>query len=165
MLAIVKAFWQIALFRRGPEDLPDSQPLLLLACAVYMLVDIFVILALYPSEALVPLLLADVGFLALWSAAVLHLFKFAARLQRTLTALYGVGALLQVLASPLTLSSAGIPMNLQIAGSLIILLWSVAVYGHIYSRALTRPLGIGLMFSIIYFIVIYKFAAQWSQVN
>jgi hypothetical protein len=170
MQAIVKAFWQIVLFRQGPEDLPDSQPLLILAAAAYVLVDTVVILLLYPREALLPLLLVDVGFLTLWSMGVLRLFGHGARLKRTLTALFGAGALLQVLAFPLSAWPAfGIPIEIplvvRIAVSLGILLWSVAVYGHVFSSSLTRPLGIGLLFSVVYFIVIYEFAAQWGQVS
>ena len=170
MQAIINAFWQIALFRQGPEDLPDSQPLLILAFAAYVLVDAVVIVTLYPRQALPPLLLVDVGFLTLWSMGVLRLFGYAARLKRTLTALFGVGALLQVLAFPLSAwPSFGIPLEiplyLRILVSLIILLWSVAVYGYVFSRSLDRSMGTGVLFSVVYFIVIYEFAAQWGQVS
>ena len=57
MQAIVNAFWQIALFRQGPDDLPDSRPLLMLASLAYILVDAAIILILYPRQALLPLLL------------------------------------------------------------------------------------------------------------
>jgi hypothetical protein len=170
MLAIINAFWQIVLFRQGPEDLPDSQPLLVLACAAYVFVDTVVILLLYPRDALLPLLLVDAGFLALWSMGVLRLFGFAGRLRRTLIALFGSGTLLQLLILPLSAWPVfglplEIPLFLRIAASLVSLLWSVAVYGHVYARALGRTPGIGTLFSVIYFIVVYQFAAQWSQVN
>jgi hypothetical protein len=170
MQAIVNAFWQIALFRQGPDDLPDSRPLLMFALLAYILVDAAVILMLYPPQALVPLLLVDVGFLALWSIGVLKFFGYGARLQRTLTALFGVGALLQVLAFPLSAWPAlgipfEIPLYLRIWVLLIILLWTVAVYAHVFSRSLSRSLGTGLLFSVVYFVVIYKFAAQWGQVS
>jgi len=170
MQAIVNAFWQIALFRQGPDDLPDSRPLLMLASLAYVLVDAAIILILYPRQALLPLLLVDVGFLTLWSMGVLQLFGYGARLQRTLTALFGVGALLQVLAFPLSAWPAlgipfEIPLYLRLWVSLIILLWTIAVYAHVFSRSLTRSLGTGLLFSLVYFVVIYKFAAQWGQVS
>lgn len=170
MQAIVKAFWQIALFRQGPEDLPDSLPLLMLAALAYVFVDAVVIVLLYPLSALLPLLLVDVGFLTLWSMGILRLFGHGTRLKRTLTALFGAGALLQVLAFPLSAWPAfgipiEIPIGIRIATSLVILLWSVAVYGYVFARALTRPPAIGLLFAIVYFVVIYRFAAQWGQVS
>jgi hypothetical protein len=167
---IINAFWQIALFRAGPDSLPDSRPLLVLAMVVYILVDITVILTLYPRHALPPLLLVDVGFLLLWCAGILRLFGFAQRIQQTLIALFGTGALLQLLAFPLSAwPSFGLPIEiplfLRVLVSVAILLWSVSVYGHIFAKAISRSMGIGISFAIIYFIVIYEFAAQWGQVN
>ena len=167
---IFNAFWQIALFRAGPESLPDSRPLLVLAMAVYIAVDVMVILSMYPRHALPSLLLVDVGFLLLWCAGILRLFGFAQRLQQTLIALFGTGALLQLLAFPLSAwPSFGIPVEiplfLRVLVAVVILLWSVSVYGHILGKAISRSMGVGLTFAIIYFIVIYEFAAQWGQVN
>ena len=167
---IVNAFWQIALFRAGPESLPDSRPLLVLAMAVYIAVDVMVILAMYPRHALPSLLLVDVGFLLLWCAGILRLFGFAQRLQQTLIALFGTGAMLQLLAFPFSAwPSFGIPVEiplfLRVLVAVVILLWSVSVYGHILGKAISRSMGVGLTFAIIYFIVIYEFAAQWGQVN
>lgn len=167
---IVNAFWQIALFRAGPESLPDSRPLLVLAMAVYIAVDVMVILAMYPRHALPSLLLVDVGFLLLWCAGILRLFGFAQRLQQTLIALFGTGAMLQLLAFPLSAwPTFGIPVEiplfLRVLVAVVILLWSVSVYGHILGKAISRSMGVGLTFAIIYFIVIYEFAAQWGQVN
>lgn len=167
---IVNAFWQIALFRAGPESLPDSRPLLVLAMVVYIAVDVMVILAMYPRHALPSLLLVDVGFLLLWCAGILRLFGFAQRLQQTLIALFGTGAMLQLLAFPLSAwPSFGIPVEiplfLRVLVAVVILLWSVSVYGHILGKAISRSMGVGLTFAIIYFIVIYEFAAQWGQVN
>jgi len=167
---IVNAFWQIVLFRAGPESLPDSRPLLVLAMAAYIAVDVMVILAMYPRHALPSLLLVDVGFLLLWCAGILRLFGFAQRLQQTLIALFGTGAMLQLLAFPLSAwPSFGIPVEiplfLRVLVAVVILLWSVSVYGHILGKAISRSMGVGLTFAIIYFIVIYEFAAQWGQVN
>jgi len=167
MQALVKAFWQIVLFRRGPDYLPDSQSLLLAAAVLYVVIDVLVILALYPRHALPPLLLVDVGFLVVWCATLLTLFGLKTRIRQTLTALFGCGALLQLLAFPFSAwPSFGIPVDIPLVFralvALVILLWSVAVYGHILSRALSRPLGTGIAFAIVYFIVIYEFAAQWA---
>jgi len=167
MQEIIKAFWQVALFRQGPDYLPDSRPLLVFSVAAYVIVDVLVILALYPRHNLPPLLLLDVGFLAIWCIGLLRIFGFPQRTRQTLTALFGVGALLQIMAFPFTAwPSLGMPFELPliIRGlvSLSILLWSVAVYGHILSQALSRTYGAGISFAVIYFIVIYQFAAIWT---
>jgi len=170
MQEIIKAFWQIVLFRQGPDYLPDSKVLLYFAGVVYVLVDILVISALYPRNALPPLLLIDTGFLIVWCVGILSLFGFKLRIPQTLTALFGTGAMLQLLAFPLTAwPSFGIPLEIPLAFralvAVIILLWSVAVFGHILSRAIERALGVGIAFAVVYFIVIYEFAAQWAQAS
>jgi len=170
MQEIIKAFWQIALFRQGPDYLPDSQPLLLFTLCAYVLVDVLVILTLYPAPVLVPLLLVDLGMLVVWTAGLLSLFGGMNRLRQTLIALFGAGALLQIIAFPISAwPSLGLPLELpyafRVLFSLAILLWSVAVYGYIFGRALSRSMGIGVTFAVIYSIVIYEFAARLGGVS
>jgi len=167
MQEIVKAFWQIALFRQGPDSLPVSRLLLYMAAGVYVFVDILVISILYPRPAVMPLLLADTVLLVVWCVALLNLFGLQARLSQTLTALFGTGALLQVLGFPWSAwPSLGMPFEfplvLRALILLAILLWTVAVYGNIFARALERPLGIGVALALAYFLVIYQFAARWA---
>jgi hypothetical protein len=169
MRALLGAFWQIVLFRRGPDSLPDSGLLLLLSLAAYVAVDVLVIAALYPSDVLLPLLLIDTGCLALWCAALLAWFGYARRIRQTLTALLGTGALLQLLVFPLTAwPSFGIdfeiPLALRQLGALLTLLWSVAVYGYIVAAALERSPGVGVAFAVAYFLVIYQLAAWLGSV-
>jgi hypothetical protein len=167
--AFVQPFWQIAIFRAGPDSLPDSRPLLLLVLVVYIAIEAVTILALKPSYALPPMLLVDVGFLVLWCAGLLRLFGFGARLQQTLSALFGTGAILMLLSFPLRAWPVfGFPLDipfLRFLVSLVILLWTVAVYAHIFSKAISRSLGVGLTFALIYFLAILQFAAQWPQAN
>ena len=167
--AFVQPFWQIAMFRAGPDSLPDSRPLLLLVLVVYIAIEAVTILALKPSYALPPMLLVDVGFLVLWCAGLLRLFGFGARLQQTLSALFGTGAILMLLSFPLRAWPVfGFPLDipfLRFLVSLVILLWTVAVYAHIFSKAISRSLGVGLTCALIYFLAILQFAAQWPQAN
>ncbi len=169
MRALLGAFWQIVLFRRGPDSLPDSGLLLLLSAAAYVAVDVLVIAALYPADALLPLLLIDTGCLALWCAGLLAWFGYANRIRQTLTALLGTGALLQLLVFPLSAWPSfgidfAIPLAFRQLAALLALLWSVAVYGYILAAALERSPGIGIAFAVVYFVVIYQFAAWLGSV-
>lgn len=147
--------------------MPDSRLLLVVSAAAYIFVDVLVILTLYPGHVLPPLLLIDVGFLVVWCVGLLRLFDFAGRVSQTLSALFGTGALMQVLAFPFSAwPNLGLPFELpdilRAFLGVLILLWTVAVYGHIFSRALSRTLGVGIAFAIVYFIVILQFAAIWT---
>ncbi|HJP04829.1 MAG: hypothetical protein CL799_01815 [Chromatiales bacterium] len=165
MQAILGAFWQIALLRQGPEDLPDSQFLFAFAALLYIGVDMLVIVALYPAQSYVQLLLADVLLLGAWATGLLAVFSLLSRARRTLTALLGAGALLQVLVLPLSLLPALLPQVIRILLLVLVLLWSVAVYGNILARALSRSFGIGIAFAVVYFILSYEMVGQLIPAN
>lgn len=157
MLVYVQTLINIALRRLGPEDLPDSGFLLILTFVAYLLFQVPLVWISYgPSEAVVTTIavsaLLMVGFL--W--ALLQLTGYRARFRQTLTALLGTSALLSLLSIPfsvwreatLDLGSATAAPSIFI---FVIMLWSLAIDGHILSRALSRPFVIGLMLAIGYF--------------
>jgi hypothetical protein len=165
MQVILDAFWQVVLLRRGPEDLPDSQLLLALAAAVYICVDLLIIVMLYPASIYVPLLLADLGLMVAWSGGALLLFNRLSRVRRTLTALFGAGAVLQLLAFPLSAwPEFGLPLELpwalRVVGLILIQLWSIAVYGHILARALSRSFGVGIALAVVFFLLSFEIVGR-----
>lgn len=166
MLALLEAFLQIVMRRRGPEDLPDSRFLLAFALGAYLLMQALVAAAFYGWSALaLQAILIDV---ALLSGSYWLLLKFAGhpgRYGRTLTALAGTGALLALLQAPLVffsgLTTAGgeAPIGPKL-GLLMLLFWSIVVQAHITSRALSTSFGIGLAVALVYFIISYQVSGQ-----
>lgn len=161
MLALIRTFLLIALRRLGPEDLPDSSLLFGLAVIAYAVAQVVIVLPLYgPGATLLRAVVLDV---ALLYACVWGLLRFTgrpARFRQTLTALFGTGALLTVLMVPLNswftaTSVPDQPAVLPTVGILLMLIWSLVVNGHIVARALSAPLGVGLVFSVIYFFINY----------
>ncbi len=159
MLAYVQAFINIVLRRSGPEDLPDSQFFLGLTLGVYILTQIPLGLVAY---GLSDILLRTVSvsllllFVCVW--VLLTLTGFQARFRRTVTALLGTSALLSALSTPFSLwrqamldAESGVAMPSTIIFAIMI--WSIAIDGHILSRALSRPYGIGLFVAIGYFLL------------
>lgn len=165
MLPILDAFLQIALRRRGPEDLPDSRFLLLFAGALYVITQALLAtpgsaspLALARSVVLDLLLLCG----GLWG--LLRLTDHKPRFRQTLTAMFGTGALLSVFMLPInywfTLASglglavdpAKPPIVIGI-GALAILVWWLVVNGHIFSRALSVSFAIGLAIAAGYYVL------------
>lgn len=157
MLVYVQTLFNIALRRLGPEDLPDSSFLLGLTLAAYVLLQVPLAWVAYgPANVIVTTIgisaLLLIGFL--W--ALLRLTGFRARFRQTLTALLGTSALLSFLSIPFSLwreatldmqSTSALP-SIFIFG---LMLWSLAIDGHILSRALSRPFAIGLLIAIAYF--------------
>lgn len=168
MLPILDVFLQIALRRRGPEDLPDSRVLLLMAALVYVVTQGFLALPVYHSPlALGRSLVLDLLLLCgcLWG--LLRFTGHAPRYRQTLTAMFGTGALLGVCMLPFNywLGMAAAPDKPELGptiGLLAVVSWSLAVNGHIFSRALSAPFAAGLAIAIVYFFLNYLVFAQFG---
>ena len=159
MNLLLKVFAEIAFFRRGPEDLPASSFLLSLSLSVYAAGSV-VTSAVYTEEARLIFLevMADIILMLVWYGVVLAIYKRSARLQQTMTALFGTGGLLYIIAFPVMSwlqKEIGTPAGAQSSVLLMmaILIWSIAIAAHIVRRALEVPIAVGLAISVAYFVV------------
>lgn len=166
MLAIIQAWFYIALRRLGPEDLPDSRLLLLLSGVAYVLMQLVVALPFYGLSAQLVLVLgADLVLLMLFAWTLLRFVGRPGRLGRTLGALFGTGALLTLFVVPFnywwdaTASSNGAPL-LPAMAILFIIVWSLIVNGHILARALSAPFRLGVLIALGYFFLNYLVLLQ-----
>jgi len=97
MKEIIGLFTQIALLRRGPQDLPSSRLLLLLTIAGYLCVNLCAAAAEGEVRWVAPLLI-DTVFTLLWYVALMRIVKRPERTLQTATAVFGFQAVL----APLT---------------------------------------------------------------
>jgi hypothetical protein len=170
------AFWQIILFRQGPQSLADSRALLKLVIAANFLLSM-PLLALVSlsqgtlSEVQVVLLLVtetllNLSVVALFVFMVLKYFGFLHRYRQTLTALLGTDAVFTVLMMPLFLllylsaqnqDSAAIALAALLAFvmMIVLVLWSLAVYAHIFAHTLSRSFRFGVVLAVANFIIVY----------
>jgi len=165
MQQFLNIYWQIVLLRRGPEDLPESSFLLWIVGLLYGVINVISVLLVDVGERAFLLLLADFILFVGWATLVLIFFGMKSRLTRTLTALFGAGSLLQLLSLPLSLGLDPAQqqdwfMTLRLLGFLVVLLWAVAVYGHIIARAIGKGQGVGVIFAVLYFLLSFELAAQ-----
>jgi hypothetical protein len=141
MRELIRLFWQIALLRRGPQDLPASALLLALTVVGYVCVNV-VVSSLLPPEARWPeLLLVDTLFTLVWYAALLRLLGRPERILQTSTAVFGF----QGVMSPLVIGSEWLLRRfgedstwqapLWCAG-LLLFVWLIAANSHIVRAAL-----------------------------
>ena len=157
MLQVVQVFWQMLFRRLGPEDLPDSGFLLAVTAVIYILTQFLLAYVIYGAvPQLYPLVALGTALLVAGTWALLLATGRTARFSQTLTSLLGSGALLTVIAVPVciwSLNSQGIG---QAGPSLVLLgimVWLIMVYGHIFSRSLSRPFGVGLLVAVAYFLL------------
>src|SRR5437879_246882 len=111
MKELIQLFAQIALLRRGPQDLPASTRLLALTVSAYLGVNLVVSSVLPPVKSWPAQVLVDTLFTLAWYVALLKLAGRAERVLQAATAVFG----LQGLLSPLLIASAWLMLRLGAA--------------------------------------------------
>ena len=153
MWPLIRTLFDIALLRKGPEDIPRSWVLFMMILALWLfssLAALALIERFDESDFFLGLFSATIGILCY--AALVVASGRSARLLQTISAILGCGALISlafvaeyVLFLPfLGEVPTGIVANL-------ILLWSVPVEGHIIARAIDRHWYIGILIAVIVF--------------
>jgi|HubBroStandDraft_1064217.scaffolds.fasta_scaffold10126_6 hypothetical protein len=147
MRELIGLFTQIALLRRGPQDLPASVLLLVLTILGYLCVNLLVNVALPPVKELPPLtswlaqLLVGTLFTLAWYVVLLRLVRRPERTVQTATAVFG----LQMVLSPLSVGfewlmrrfgedqTWEVPIT---SAGLLLIAWLIAANSHIVKAAL-----------------------------
>lgn len=142
MMVFWRLFLDIVLFKKGPQDVPDSPVLF----ALVLLADVVISTVVGALEgdvsgALVQAFVASVLLLA-FVALILLLTSHRERFQKTATAVLGCDALMTLAALPVSLLSDVLSgLGLLIMG---ILFWNLLVFAHILKHAL----GVGYALSV-----------------
>ena len=160
MQALLKVFWDIALWRGGPRDVPPSRGLLLVAAALYTATSAAVSLLIDGPESAFARGVVDLVFTAVAFWLCLAVGRRGFRLQQTLTAMFGTGTLvaLPMVAVLLLAEAVGPRGPLADAVKLTLVplqIWGVCVVAHIVRVALDAPLVVGFAVSTTYFLVGY----------
>jgi hypothetical protein len=146
MTDLARLYADIALLRRGPQDVPASPLLLALTIIAYCLVNLVVNWALPPpSDPWFPVLLIDVLFTLAWYTALLSVFRRRERVLQTTTAVFGYRAVL----APLWIGSE----------------WLIRRFGTVESWQL--PLAVGYTAVVVWMIAansrVLKAALEWAM--
>jgi hypothetical protein len=159
MLRLAKAFWDIALWRASPAQLPAS--LFLLCLVAFAAAALEVIGALVPPSqgGLIPVRLGlSVALPLLFAWTVLALARRRQRFLQTGTALLGVAVLAEIVLYPLEslleLIGTDAPAALPVGILLIVgLVWYLLACANIWRAALDARLALGGAISVAYFLL------------
>jgi hypothetical protein len=167
VLRLLQLFMDICLLRGKPQDLPPSRFLFGLALGASLLASL-------PALALnlggpLPALMAglmDIFLTIVFLRGGLYILEKDARFQQTATAIFGAGAILNVIAMPLEVTIAATAEGASLppmAGLmyLALLVWSLFILGHILRHALDTRLGIGIGVAVLYYILISLLIQQF----
>ena len=152
---ISKAFLDICLLKKGPQDLPKSSVLLFLCLFMYTLIDVLLTVQSRPFEHALMVSLVDVGFLLLVTSLILKQHQKLDRWHQTMTALFGTGVILGIFIFPLVFGGVQNQyeawlQQIIVVLFLIMVIWNVAVLAHIVRHAISTSMGIGIMIAILY---------------
>jgi hypothetical protein len=154
MLRLAKAFWDIALWKRSPAQLPASLFLLgLVAAAAAALEVLGAYLPPASSERMLTRIALSVGLPLCFTWTVLVLASHRQRFLQTGIALLGVGVLAQLALYPIgslmhVVGSdrlASIPLGVLM---LVALIWYLLACANIWRAALDSGLGLGIAVSV-----------------
>ncbi|HEY0940525.1 MAG TPA: hypothetical protein VGE08_10550 [Steroidobacter sp.] len=155
ILRFLQSFLDIALWRKGPQDLPASRFLATLALIAYLGTG-FVRMRLFALDQSTALLFicVDALMLGAWLWLVLAFFGRRQRFVQTITALLGVGLLVLLLDVTIRSMQLALGWSDEVSINWVRLrfLITALVLGRIFMLALDRSLitGIGLTVAIIY---------------
>lgn len=153
----------LMLFRRGPQDMPGDQASLVVSIAAYCICLVVQVALVGPlAAALVQAVLATL-MLGIYAAGVLRLRRLANRFNQTATALFSSGAVLTLIMLAPTHalrpyldalrhatdpSQVPMPSPLFALAYLVVGIWGLAIYSHIYRHALDVPIALGVAVTI-----------------
>ena len=155
ILRFMQSFLDIALWRKGPQDLPASTLLATLVLIAYMTAG-FVRMQLYALDLEASLLFICVDALMLggWLWLVLAFFGRRQRFVQTITATLGVGLLVLLLDVILRVAQLAFELGDSLPRNWLMLRFVITavVLGRIFMLALDRGLitGIALTLAIVY---------------
>ena len=160
MKELIQLFTQIALLRRGPQDLPASAFLMWMSIVGYFAINFLVGSLMPPVDGWQGRLAVDVVFNLVWFVALLRFAGRSERILQTTTAVFGFQAVL----APLLVVSDGLFVRFardptwQLPAALIWLIffiWVVAATSQVVKVALewSGPASVSL--------VILQILAEW----
>ena len=160
MIRLLLRFLDICLLRLTPQDLPASSFLLGLSLLMYAALAFGTALLSLPLLPAAMLTVVDVGLIAglLW--ILLWIRDMVNRFPQALSALYGAGAVMQLIALPLILwQSASVSAPAQGVSALLLwvwLLWHLLVVGHVLRHAVNTILPLGTLLALLYVFISFS---------
>lgn len=154
---LLKLFWNICLFRQGPEDIPASTFLLRLIIVFYLIANGIILLLQSEGQTLLVQLPVQLILVMTFFWGLLYFYHKRERYPQTICAVLGCDIIISLCALPplvwiITTHSQGLP-NFILLG---IMAWQLAVMGHILQRAISQPFYFGVGLALVYATLAYK---------
>ena len=152
MLALLATFRDIALCRRGPEELPVSRTLLAILLLTYVAFNfVQALLSGWTLRGVTPLVVVEILMLLAWVWALLAFFGQRSRFVQTMSAVLGIAMLLTLLDIALLVldNVVGVPAPVADGWSVIRLFVMVLLVGRVLMIAIEGGMLTGFAFTMM----------------
>lgn len=152
MTQLFQLFFSIAIWRRGPQDVPASPTLLWSVALVYSIINAAQVKILgWDLRSALLLVAIDLAMLSLWVWGLLAFFNLRPRFTQTMTALLGVGLLISSMDLIIAIVRATLGSEGQSSQSWLILRLMIVllVLGRILQQALERSLFLCIAITLV----------------
>ena len=166
MRLILKAFIDVFLLRKGPDDLPKTSLLLAIAIGLSIVVN-FLFYAIIESDYATDLFLEFATELVKIASyiIILLLFGLISRIMQTMTAIIACNAILGLLLTVLLMVSQPFAnKEIDAAFAWLVTFWLILVEGHIISRAVQLHRVTGIAIAVVIFILQLGFYFTFGEI-
>lgn len=150
MYELILLFFQMTLFKKGPQDVPASAFVLRLLLPVYVAVNYLILLMNGASSTALLQIAVDFALIVGFSWPLLYVSGKTARFPQTLAAMIGSDVVISFFALPAIGTLNTNANDLAYFFMLALVLWHWLVSGHIFRHALDRSLFFGLGIALLY---------------
>lgn len=159
MYQLLKLFFNICLFKKGPQDIPVSTGLFRFLILLYACVSFLNYII--SSNAMSAAFQTLVQILLILSLARIILFvaKKQERYQQTANALIATDTIISFFALPAMATLMGLGSGFAFVTIIVLMLWHWTVSGYIIGNALDQPFTFGLGVAFLYILVSYQVMA------
>lgn len=159
MYEFLKLFFDICLFKKGPQDIPASNVLLRLLIPFYASVSFLLLILNSNGLNAAMQVLVEIMLILGSTWIILFIARKPARYQQTASALMATDALISFFALPAMATLVGQGAGLAFLAIIMLMIWHWAISGHIFSNALEKPFTFGLGVAFLYILVSYQVMA------
>lgn len=161
MLKIIQLFIDIVLFKKGPQDVPDSSALMSGVIIANILLSVAFMLQQTTLADALGRILCSLVVLYLLVRLTLRFKQLSYRLRQTFTALLGAEILLSLvqISVAMLIGIAAEPAQispLQMMVWLPVVIWVIAVNGNIMHYALDVKRSLGVMLALAYLFIVFR---------
>jgi hypothetical protein len=163
---LLLAFFDICRLVKRPQDIPESRNLLTLCAVTYGCLSIVLASLSQPIENAIATGVIEAFLIMIFTLALLQASSKATRWTQTVTALFGTGIIISIIAFPVYVllgigdfnqaeASTGQTLGLLLLA--LLSFWNIAIMAHILKHALEINFAVAVFLAIMYIWIIFSF--------